>query len=174
MNDQHVEHALGNLLECDRRAVALYDEVEQQSDDELARTLVDFRHDHQRRIERIEELCTNEGIEPLQPEADVVSLLDENQRLTHAVRGREALLESLLIAELANAAFYATVESLDLPSEVADVIADHHAEEGLHTAFIAGRVPALPTLAAQGGQTGHEVTCFTGGLTDDINPDDLD
>lgn len=160
---------LSDLLHADRVLLQMYDDVLGKVGPETAGVLRDASEDHRRHGEALEQACSQVEMELAEAGEDVVELMDEHLRLVRAGRDEASLLEALMLAERANALLYGIAEREDLPEELDDLITEQHADERMHVGMISERAPHVPRISDE-----HNMACFTGGITDDINPDDFD
>lgn len=173
MNEQETARTLDALLYMDRMTVRLYDEAIAKLDEQTTATLTKFRDDHQRHEQRLGRLAG--GRKPEDPSDDVKSLVEEHARVMRAAQGRDAIMEALLIAERTNAAMYDAADNLQTSGDISQTLSQHHADEHTHVEFVEQHVPVLAAVISGAGESGqHEISCMTGGLTDDRNPDDFE
>lgn len=160
---------LSDLLYADRVLMEIYSEVLEKVSGDTAAALLEAAEDHRRHESALEQACTQAEMELSEAGEDVVDLMNEHLRLVRGSRNESAVLEALVLAERANSVLYGIAEREELPEELGDLIAEQHADERMHVGLITDRVPHSAQLSDD-----HNVACFTGGMTDDINPDDFD
>lgn len=160
---------LSDLLHADRVLMQIYDDVLERVGPETAGALREASDDHRRHGQALEQACAQVDMELAEAGEDIVNLMEEHLRLVRANRDEASLLEGLVLAERANALLYGIAEREDLPEELGDLITEQHADERMHVGMITERAPHVPRISDE-----HNMACFTGGITDDINPDDFD
>lgn len=168
MNGQTAS-TLSDLLYADRVLMQIYDDVLDRVGAETASALRDAASDHRRHGAALEQACALVDMELAEAGDDVIELMEEHLRLVRSGRDEASLLEALVLAERANAVLYGFAEREELPEELGDLVAEQHADERMHVGILTDRVPHARRIADE-----HNVACFTGGMTDDINPDDFD
>lgn len=168
MNGQTVA-TLSDLLYADRVLMEIYTEVLDKVSAETSAALAEAAEDHLRHEAALQEACAQAEMDLSVASEDVVELMNEHLRLVRTSRNESAVLEALVLAERANSVLYGIAERDELPEELGDLIAEQHADERMHVNLITDRVPHSAQLSDD-----HNVACFTGGMTDDINPDDFD
>lgn len=160
---------LSDLVYADKVLMSIYTEVLGKVSAETATILADAEEDHRRHQAHLRAACEQAEVDLSEAGEDVVELMNEHLRMVKANRTEQSLLGVLALAERANAMLYEIAEREDLPEELEELVAEHHADERMHVSLLADRAPHVSQIADE-----HNVACFTGGGTDDINPDDFD
>lgn len=167
--DGQTAATLSDLLYADRALMHIYDDIMDRVDSDTAGALREAAEDHRRHGKALETACEQVEMQLSEAGDDIVELMAEHMRLIKSGRDEAALLEALVLAERANSLLYGVAERENLPEELGDLIAEQHADERMHVGILTDRVPHARRIADD-----HNVACFTGGMTDDINPDDFD
>ena len=167
MNGQSAA-ALADLLHADHVLLDLYESAMGSLSAETTQMLSEAIHDHRVHESELLEAIETADLQLSEPSDDVRLLMEEHvMKIARATEEHE-VLETLMLAERLNSMLYETAERENMPEELSDVIADHHADERMHASLIAERMPEVSSMGS------HAVSCMTGGMTDDINPDDFD
>lgn len=157
--------ALADLLHADRALLGMYDEAGGRLSTETATILQGAIADHRQHEQTLIEALEDAEMQVVDASEDLENLMAQHARRVHTATEEADVLDALMLAEQVNAMLYEAAERAGLPEELAELIADHHADERLHVSLIEERTP----LDRQ-----HAVACMTGGLTDDVNPDDFE
>lgn len=160
--------AVADLLHADQALIRIYDEALTRVSTETAAALEDAVEDHRRHEQLLTEALADAEMQQIDASDDIQSLMAEHERQVRQALNEREVLNSLVLAEQLNAMLYETAQREELPEELEDIITEHHADERLHVSLIAERAPRI----SQGHD--HDLSCMTGGLTDDKNPDDFD
>lgn len=167
MNGQSAA-TLTDLLHTDRQLSEMYGRAMGMVGPDTHDLLREAMEDHRRHEDELARAIESAEMQLQEPGEDVKALLADHVKKIASGGEEREILESLLLAERLNALLYEAAERADLPEELSEVITDHHADERMHASLIAQRMPEL------GHASSHAVSCMTGGMTDDINPDDFD
>jgi competence protein ComEA len=149
--DELVE-ALTSLAELDSEAVAAYTvAIESLEDEEMADKLTEFRGDHQRHVEELNELlerCGGEAVEDKDPEESLLAHLADTAA---ALGDRGVVLAMISNEQLTNGSYEAALE-LPCDDEVRSVIERNYADEQRHLRWL------LERRAARGAESGADAT----------------
>lgn len=160
--------ALADLLHADQALIGIYGQAATRVSPETASAIQEAIEDHRNHEQMLTEALAEAEMQTIDASEDVQSLMAEHSRQVSQANAEREVLNVLVLAEQLNAMLYGAALREDLPEELSDLIAEQHADERLHVSLIQQRVP----LISQGHD--HDISCMTGGLTDDKNPDDFD
>lgn len=160
--------ALADLLHADQALIGIYSQAASRVSSDTAAAIEEAIEDHRQHEQLLTEALADAEMQTIDASEDVQSLMAEHARQIGQARGEREVLNVLMLAEQLNAMLYGTALREELPEELSDLIAEQHADERLHVSLIQQQVPKVTT-----GHE-HDISCMTGGLTDDKNPDDFD
>jgi hypothetical protein len=160
--------ALTNLLYADRALLGMYDEASSRLSEGTVDVLRGAVEDHHRHESFLAEALEAAEMQVVEVSEDLGLLMEEHRHRVRSARDESEVLEVLTLAERLNAVLYEAAEREDLPEELSELLAEHHADERMHVSLLAERAPQVA------GHREHEIACMTGGLTDDRNPDDFE
>lgn len=161
--------AIADLLHADRAMIELYDAAVSKLDPEHAASLESAMEDHRRHERALDDACAEAEMQIVDVSDDLKTLLDEHARIVQSATHDGDVLEALLLAERLNSLLYETAQREDLPEELDEIIADHHADERLHASLITERGSSISPQSAI-----PDAACMPTGFTDDRNPDDFE
>ena len=169
MNSQTAA-ALADLLHADRAIMAMYDDAAEKISAEASALLTDALADHRKHEELLVQALEAAEMQQVEASEDVRAIMDGQSLQIKAAREEGDVLESLVVAERVNSMLYETASREELPEELSELINEHHADVRMHVSILEERVPHLVGSRA----ARHGISCMTGGMTDDRNPDDFE
>lgn len=171
---------VSELRHLDEQTVKLYDAVLRKIDDrQTAEQLGRFRGDHERHAQELTRALTSRYDVPQQPTDEFRRYMEEQVTLIERSSGFDEIMQRLLLSEEAAAAEYAAAERLEMTDELSRLVHEFHADEVRHVAWVEQHTPVPAGVEGGGGwkpsrASGDDISCMTGSLTDDRNPDDFE
>lgn len=156
MNDQEIILTLARLRYADEQAVRMYDlAFPQFTEEPVSQQMQTYRDDHQRHVERIDQLLGRYGNRAPEVPHEFMAFVQEHLRMVDQAVEADGAVRYLLLAELGVMAEYERALELELGGEFTSAISEFHAEEQHHVDYLEQRTPVLAGAAAQrlGGTT---------------------
>jgi hypothetical protein len=169
MNDQAVA-ALADVLHADRSLLTMYEEASEKVGRELSTMLDEAAADHRKHEQILSGALASAEMQMVEPGEDVREFMEAHISHVRSAREEGDVLETLAVAERVNSMLCAAAAREELPEELTEVIAEHHADERMHASVLEDRAPHHSGSRA----ARHGISCMTGGMTDDRNPDDFE
>lgn len=166
MSEQELVVMLSGLRYMDQQTAAAYDAaMPQAQDDGVAGQLQQFRDDHIRHVQAIENLLEKMGKMWQLPTQELQQYLAEAVGIIGRATSQDDAMERVLLLERANAAEYESVARANLPTEDAMHLIDkHHLEEQHHATWVEARTPLAVGYGSQGVPRIGEDPTGTSGL----------
>lgn len=170
MNDRETLAVIGELRHLDEQTVKLYDTaIGKVQERQLTDQLQQFRADHERHVRELGDQMVRMGRKPVGPTEDFRKFLAKELEMLQQASDEAEVMRLLVLAEESAAAEYANTMQHDLPKDVSQLLTKNHDDEVRHVQYVEAHVPVGAGVSGR-----HDVACMTGGMTDDINPDDFE